>query len=155
MVLTSFDMISRYDFDTLWIKGYDFNMILLWVWSGLSYGLGYGLDMVLDVILIWFWSGFDLVWERSAAFFWDFSGFPMGWLGKTKTETVPGQAFGQFLKGLYGFDTILIQWWYDFDVVLICFQDTFKNRSKTHTFDRHQITSLTHIKVVTETISKS
>jgi hypothetical protein len=33
----------------------------------------------------------------------------MGWLGKTKTETAPGQAFGQFLEGLYGFDTILIQ----------------------------------------------
>ena len=98
-----FDTIGRYEFDTLWIWGCDFDMVLCF-W----YGLGYGLDMVLDVIdtvLIWFqWVGF-----------------------KKETETPQGQVSGRFFEGFcgfmfwYGVDTILTRFWHDFDTILTRF----------------------------------
>ena len=101
-------MIWRYEFDTLWVWGYEFNMVLLCL-----YGLGCGLDMVLD---IWFWYGFDMVWERSAFF-----RVPHGLASRKETETAPGQAFARFLEGFCGFNMILIRFWYGFDAILIWF----------------------------------
>ena len=77
---------------------------------------------------MWFWYGFDMVWERTAFF-----RVPDGLASRKDTETAPGQPFGRFLQGScgfsYDFDTILIRFWYDFDTILIWFW---------YDFDPHQ-----------------
>ena len=107
-----FDTIGRYEFDTLWIWGCDFDMVLLCFW----YGLGYGLHMVLDVIdtvSIWFqWVGF-----------------------KKRNRNNPGTGFWSIFRRFlwfyvliwfwYDFDTILTRFWYDFDAIFIRFWHDF------------------------------
>ena len=117
-----FDTIGGCEFDTLWIWGYDFDMVLLCFW----YGLGYGLDMV---------------WERSAFF-----RVPDGLASRKDTETAPGQPFGRFLEVFcscwYDFDTILIRFWHDFDTIPIwCWYDFgygSNGLASNHNFDPHQ-----------------
>ena len=102
-------MILRYEFDTLWMWGYDFDM----VW----YGFGYGLDlanMVLDMIwygLIRFWYDFDIV-------FWRFR-----WVGLKKGNRIrAGTGFWSISPRFLGFD----MFWYDFEAMLIWFWYVFK-----------------------------
>ena len=131
-----FDTIGRYEFDTLWIWGYDFDLVLLCLW----YGLGFGLDMVLEC----FGCEFNMVWERSAFF-----RVPDGLASRKETETVPGQPFGRCLDCFCGFEMILIQFWY-VDMILIIFFDTVpRNPTQLSPYKTSKtqpaITALTHI----------
>ena len=89
----------RYDLDmVLECFGYDFDMVLTRFWCD------------VDVILIWFWYG---------------SG---GLASKKETETAPGTGFWSISRGFlwfwyvfkwfwYGFDTVLMRFWGDVDVI--------------------------------------
>ena len=145
-----FDTIGRYEFDTLWIWGYDFDMVLLCSW----YGLGYGLDMFrygFGMFWMWFWYGVDMVWERSAFF-----RVPDGLASRKETETAPGQPFGRFLGFFlwfwYDSDMILIRFWYAFDTILDMvpmgwLQITILTHIKNHNWN--------HIKIISKTVSTS
>jgi hypothetical protein len=115
-----FDMMLRYEFDALWIWGCDFDMVLLSFW----YGFRYDLDMVLecfgydfDMVLMRCWCDFDLIliWFR--------------WVGfKNGNRNSPGTGFWSISRGFlwfwyvfkwfwYGFDTVLMRFWGDVDVI--------------------------------------
>jgi hypothetical protein len=67
-----------------------FDLDMAWV-------LGYDLDMVFDMTLIWFGNGAAC------------SGLLMGWFGNRKQKQPRGQAFGRFLARFFnGFDMNLI-----------------------------------------------
>ena len=95
-----------------WIWGYDFHIVLLYVW----YGLGYGLDMVLDMILIWFWYGLgtERLFQGSR-----WAGFEKG------NRNSPRTGFWSISRGFlwfwYDFGMVLIQFWYEFDTILTWF----------------------------------
>ena len=111
-------------------------MVSVWFW--------YGFDTILirfcydfDTFLIWFWYGFDVV--------------PVSWLQKKKQKEPRDRFlvdFSQVFVFWFDFDTILIWFWYDFEYFLDMVPMGWL-----------QITSLTpnwnHIKIITETISKS
>ena len=76
--------------------------ISIWFYFGLdmAWVLGYDLDMVFDMTLIWFGNGAAC------------PGLLMGWLGNRKQKQPRGQAFGRFLARF--------EWsWYEFDMGLI------------------------------------
>ena len=127
-----FDALRRYDFDMFWISGYDFDnysVVLFCFW----YGLGYGLDMILECfgrvfILTWFWYGLGSE-ERLFR-------VPDGLASRKETRTAPGQPFGRFHEGScgfhlillwswYGVDTVLVRFWYYFHTILIWFRYGF------------------------------
>ena len=94
-----FDTIGRYEFDTLWIWGCDFDMVLIMflIWFGLWFTYGIGCD----------WYGFNMV--------------PMSWLQKKKQKQPRDRFLVDFSKDFCGFGMILIWFWYDFDTILIRF----------------------------------
>lgn len=85
----------------------------------MAWVLGYDLDMVFDMTLIWFGNGAAC------------SGLLMGWFGNRKQKQPRGQAFGRFLARFlmvliwiwYGFDTIVTGFWYDSDMIWIWFEE--------------------------------
>jgi hypothetical protein len=95
-----------------------FDMVLLCFW----YGLGYGLDMVLEyfrcdfeMVLIWFGNGAS------------FSGFLTGWLQERKRKQPRDSLLVDFSRVFvvlilwFVFDTILKRSWHDCDMILIRF----------------------------------
>ena len=188
-----FDMMLRYEFDALWIWGYDFNTVFieLLIWFGLWFRYGFGMLWIwflicFDTVLMRCWCDFDLIliWFR--------------WVGfKQGNRNSPGTGFWSISRGFlwlwdvfkwfwYGFDRFWCDFegmlmWYDFDmfsnyiyiyvyvymyIFIFIFIYVF-NQKKTHTHHRKpqkkhkphfwpiKNTNLTHIKVITETTSKS
>ena len=126
-----------------------FLMVLIWIWYG------------FDTIVTGFWYDSDMIWiwfEEGNRFFW---GFLMGWLEK-KTRNNPGTGFWSLSPRLFGFGMILIglvliQSWYDAEMLLIwfwstCVQDAFKKTTKTS--KKHTSQFWSPSKITTETISK-
>ena len=123
----------------------------------LKFGLMISIWFCFDLdIGLWFRYAFgydlDMVWDRSD-FFSVFFEFPMGWLEKG-TRNNPGTGFWSISLRLFGFDMILMWCRNDSDMFLIdmcsrLFQNKPPKPQKT------EITVLTYITIVAETISKS
>lgn len=106
-----------------------------------------------DMILIWFEYGL----RKGIVFFGGFR-----WAGSKKTRNNPGTGFWSLSPRLFGFGMILIglvliQSWYDAEMLLIwfwstCVQDAFKKTTKTS--KKHTSQFWSPSKITTETISK-